>query len=45
MPAKRADIDVVLETRSSEHVNEIITSLEQTGFPTRVLSAHSSVGA
>lgn len=45
VPAKRADIDVVLETRNSEHVTEIIVSLEEHGFPTRVLSAHSHEGA
>jgi threonine dehydratase len=45
VPAKRADVDVVLETRSAEHVKEIIASLEGHGFPTRVLSAHSAVGA
>lgn len=45
VPAKRADVDVVLETRNAEHVNEIIASLEAHGFPTRVLSAHSAVGA
>ena len=45
VPAKRADIDVVLETRNAEHVKEIIASLEQNGFPTRVLSAHSSDGS
>ncbi len=45
VPAKRADIDVVLETRNSEHVKEIIASLEGHGFPTRVLSALSHDGA
>ncbi len=45
VPAKRADVDVVLETRNADHVKEIITSLEEHGFPTRVLSAHSAVGA
>jgi threonine dehydratase len=44
VPAKRADIDVVLETRNAEHVKEIIASLEQSGFPTRPLSALSSDG-
>ncbi|HEY9538532.1 MAG TPA: threonine ammonia-lyase [Kiloniellaceae bacterium] len=45
VPAKRADVDVVLETRNAEHVKEIIASLEQNGFPTRALSAHSAYGA
>ena len=39
------DVDVVLETRNAEHVKEIIASLEQAGFPTRALSAHSAQGA
>ena len=45
VPAKRADVDVVLETRNAEHVKEIIASLEASGFPTRALSAHSAYGA
>jgi threonine dehydratase len=45
VPAKRADVDVVLETRNAEHVKEIIASLDQHGFPTRALSAHSTDGA
>lgn len=45
VPAKRADIDIVLETRNAEHVKEIIASLETSGFPTRALSAHSAYGA
>jgi threonine dehydratase len=45
VPAKRADVDVVLETRNAEHVKEIIASLEKHGFPTRALSAHSADGA
>jgi threonine dehydratase len=45
VPAKRADVDVVLETRNSEHVKEIIASLAEHGFPTRVLSSHSADGA
>lgn len=45
VPAKRADVDVVLETRNADHVKEIIASLEQIGFPTWALSAHSGSGA
>ena len=41
LPAKRADIDIVLETRHSAHVQEIIATLETEGFPTRILSARS----
>jgi len=44
VPAKSADVDVVLETRNSEHVKEIIASLAQHGFPTRELSSHSADG-
>jgi len=45
VPAKRADVDVVLETRNADHVKEIVAVLEKSGFPTRVLSAHSAVGS
>ncbi len=45
VPAKRADVDVVLETRNAEHVKEIVAVLDQSGFPTRVLSAHSADGS
>ena len=41
VPAKQADVDVVIETRNREHVNEIIANLQKGGFPTRVLSARS----
>ena len=42
VPAKQADVDAVIETRSNEHVHEIVAALEAGGFPTRVLSARSS---
>ncbi len=44
VPAKQADIDVVLETRNSEHVAEVVDLLRSDGFPTRVLSDHSAQG-
>ncbi|MCH9012844.1 MAG: threonine ammonia-lyase [Proteobacteria bacterium] len=44
VPAKQADVDAVIETRSAEHVHEIIAALEAGGFPTRVLSARSDEG-
>lgn len=37
VPAKRADIDAVIETRNAEHVREIVERLTQAGFRTRVL--------
>lgn len=41
LPAKRAEIDVVIETRNAQHVHEIIAALEQSGFDTRRLSSRS----
>ena len=41
VPAKRADIDVVVETRDSDHVSEIMAGLGEAGFPSRVLSSRS----
>jgi len=41
VPAKRADIDVVVETRDSDHVAEIMEGLGKAGFPCRVLSSRS----
>jgi len=41
VPAKRADIDVVVETRDSEHVSDIMKGLQEAGFPCRVLSSRS----
>ncbi|MGP1253541.1 MAG: threonine ammonia-lyase [Kiloniellales bacterium] len=42
VPAKRADIDVTLESRDAEHVEEIVASLDQSGFPARVLASRSA---
>jgi len=41
VPAKRADIDVIVETRDADHVAEIIKGLGEAGFPSRVLSSRS----
>ena len=44
VPVKKAEVDAVIETRDPEHVREIITALEDGGFPTRMLSTLSSDG-
>jgi len=41
VPAKQADVDVVVETRNAEHVTEIVETLKQAGFPTRLLQSRS----
>jgi threonine dehydratase len=41
LPAKRAEIDVVIETRNAGHAEEIIAALEGAGFDTRRLSSRS----
>lgn len=41
LPAKRAEIDVVIETRNAQHVHQIIAALEEAGFETRRLSSRS----
>lgn len=41
VPIKQADLDVVVETRDREHVNQILSSLESAGFPSRILGARS----
>jgi threonine dehydratase len=41
LPAKRAEIDVVIETRNGQHAHQIIAALEQAGFETRRLSSRS----
>jgi threonine dehydratase len=42
LPAKRADIDAVVETRNAAHVDEIMASLQQAGFSVRQLSTRST---
>lgn len=41
VPAKRADVDVVVETRNIDHVQEIISALHTAGFESRALSTRS----
>jgi len=41
VPIKQADLDVVVETRDRGHVNLILKSLEDAGFPSRILGARS----
>jgi threonine dehydratase len=38
VPVKRAEVDVVVETRNAKHVGEIVAALNDGGFPTRLLS-------
>jgi len=44
LPVKRAEIDVLVETRNANHVAEIIEKLERAGFSTRRLSSRSGEG-
>jgi threonine dehydratase len=44
LPVKRAEIDVLVETRNANHVAEIIEKLEQAGFSTRRMSSRSGEG-
>ncbi len=44
LPVKRAEVDVLVETRNAGHVTEIIESLELAGFSTRRLSSRSGEG-
>ncbi len=38
LPVKRAEIDVVLETRDRDHVETVVSGLNEDGFPTRIMS-------
>ncbi|HEY0523655.1 MAG TPA: ACT domain-containing protein, partial [Stellaceae bacterium] len=38
VPAKAAELDVVIETRNPAHVGAVIAALEAAGFPTSLLS-------
>jgi threonine dehydratase len=42
LPAKRADIDAVVETRNADHVKEITASLVAAGFQVRQLGSRSA---
>ncbi len=44
LPARRADVDAVIETRNARHVRDVVASLEAGGFPTRQLSSLSVGG-
>ncbi|QPC44823.1 threonine ammonia-lyase [Kaustia mangrovi] len=39
VPAKRADLEIMIETRDAAHADEIIALIEQQGFVTEVLDA------
>jgi len=41
VPAKQAEVDVVIETKNASHVHEIIERLNAVGLPCRVLAARS----
>jgi threonine dehydratase len=41
VPAKQAEVDVVIETKNASHVHEIIERLNAVGLPSRVLAARS----
>ena len=41
MPVRNAEIDIIIETRNAEHVKEIVSELQASGFRTRVLSSRS----
>jgi threonine dehydratase len=38
VPVKQAELDIIVETRDSDHAEEIMTALRKAGFPTRELS-------
>jgi threonine dehydratase len=37
VPAKGAEFDIMIETRDSEHTEEIMASLRQAGYPPRTV--------
>jgi threonine dehydratase len=41
VPAKQAEVDVVIETKNATHVSEIVEKLRAVGLPSRVLSGRS----
>ncbi|NIP15279.1 MAG: ACT domain-containing protein, partial [Pseudomonadales bacterium] len=41
VPVRNAEIDIIVETRNAEHVQEIVGDLQAAGFKTRVLSSRS----
>ncbi len=38
LPVKRAEIDIVLETRDGAHVETVVAGLNEQGFPARILT-------
>ena len=44
VPVKRAEADIVVETRDTAHVEEIIAQLQSAGFPTRWLGNSALTG-
>ncbi len=42
VPAKQAEVDAIVETRNEEHVGEIVESLCEGGFATRVLTSRAA---
>ena len=44
VPAKQADLDIMVETRNPEHVDQIVGLLKAQGFPTRIVSSRSFDG-
>jgi len=42
VPARQAEIDAIVETRSADHVRNIVAALNEKGHTTRVLSSRSS---
>ncbi len=42
VPAKQADVDAIIETRSADHVTEILDNLHREGFPARILESRSA---
>ena len=41
VPAKLADLDIMVETRNPEHVEQIVSLLKAQGFRTRIVSSRS----
>ena len=39
VPAKGAELEIMLETRDGPHADEIVARIEREGFPTRILDA------
>ncbi|MBM3516407.1 MAG: threonine ammonia-lyase [Alphaproteobacteria bacterium] len=42
VPVRQADVDIVVETRSADHVHALLDDLRAAGFPARVLVSRSS---